>query len=298
MLSFIATHVTFGLLLGLASPVLAPPKVALGAASPEDASAKKAFTDADRAFRAGDFRGAAEGFERAYKLKPHHAALWNAARSWESAGDPVRAANLLEKYLQEAPTGARDRDKAVASLKSLNERLARVEVRGVGVSSLHVDGLAAEEGARLYVTAGEHVITGDAEGTQIKKAVQVEPGQLLSVTLERPAPVVAPQAPKPSKQLPPVVFIVSAGATVVAGGFLIASGLNTVGQKQAFLDDRGNQAKLDDAYSAQYRTNVILGTTVALAVITGVLATLTQWKAPHTETALHAPNQGQVLKRR
>jgi hypothetical protein len=285
-----------GLLLGLASPALMPSARAFGAPSADDASAKKAFTDADKAFRAGDFRGAAEGFERAYKLKPHHAALWNAARSWDGAGDPVRAANLLEKYLQEAPTGARDRDKAIASLKSLNERLARVEVRGVGISSLQVDGLAADEGARLYVTAGEHVVTGDDSGTQVKKVVQVEPGQLLSVTLERPPPAVIALPRKNTKLFPPAVFIVSAGATVVAGGFLIASGLNTASQKQGFLDDRGNQSKLDDAYSAQYRTNVILGTTIALAVITGVLATLTQWKAPHDETALQVPNQ--VVKRR
>jgi hypothetical protein len=159
------------------------------------------------------------------------------------------------------------------------------------VSSLQVDNLATEEGARVYVTAGEHVITGDDAGTQVKKVVQVEPGQLLSVTLERPPPVLVVAPPKPSKQLPPAVFFISAGATVVMGGVLIASGLNTVNQKQAFLDDRGNQSKLDDAYSAQYRTNVVLGTTIALVVITGVLATLTQWKAPHAETALRLPQQ-------
>ena len=106
-----------GIAIASASALVAAPAVA---ASATDKQAAKSFHDGEKAFAAGDYRKAAESFEAAYKAKPHHAPLWNAARSWEKAGEPVRAANLLEKYLQEAPAGARDRDQATAALADLS----------------------------------------------------------------------------------------------------------------------------------------------------------------------------------
>src|SRR5262245_17884241 len=87
------------------------------AQAPTDAEAveaAQAFTEGQRAFEAGDFRRAAESFEAAYAKKRHHSPLWNAARSWQRAGDDVRSANLIEQYLAIAPRDAPARAEANA----------------------------------------------------------------------------------------------------------------------------------------------------------------------------------------
>ena len=71
----------------------------------EQRAAAKEFAAGERAFSAGDYRRAAESFEAAYRASPHHAPLWNAARSCLRSGQDVRAANLLERYLRIAPAG-------------------------------------------------------------------------------------------------------------------------------------------------------------------------------------------------
>src|SRR5579883_463843 len=101
-------------------------------ASPPTVDDKKAASDAfkegDRAFRAGDYRHAAEAYETAYRKAPHHAPLWNAARAWERAGEPARAANLYAKYLREAPPNAPDRNGATTALQKLATKLARLDI--------------------------------------------------------------------------------------------------------------------------------------------------------------------------
>ena len=65
--------------------------------------------------------------------------------------------------------------------------------------------------------------------------------------------------------------------TIVASGLTIASGFDTVSKRDAFLDDK-TQGRLDDAFSSQTRTNVLLGTSIALGVVTGVIALFfTDW---------------------
>src|SRR5262252_769297 len=77
------------------------------ASTPAEAEREKragvAFSDAQAAFDRGDYRRAGEGFESAYALKRHYASLWNAAQSWQRAGDDLRAVILLDQYLREAP---------------------------------------------------------------------------------------------------------------------------------------------------------------------------------------------------
>ncbi len=270
-----------GIAFASASVLVAAPAVA---ASATDKQAAKSFHDGEKAFAAGDYRKAAEAFEAAYKAKPHHAPLWNAARSWEKAGEPVRAANLLEKYLQEAPAGARDRDQATAALADLEKRLGRLEVRASGVSNLRVDD-AEPTGIKLYVTPGDHVVSGSADGKTVRKVLNVEPGQVVSVTLTPPKdePIKEePPKPKPKGGLSPWFVVGGAAATAVAGGLTVASGFDTVAKKEAFLGD-ATQPNLDSAFSAQTRTNVLLGVTVGLAVVTAVVAIFVDWKGKDKE---------------
>jgi hypothetical protein len=271
--------------------MLLVPSIAV-AAPDADRTAARHFADGQKAFTAGDYAHAGGEFEAAYRDKPHHAPLWNAARSWQRAGEDVRAANLYARYLREAPPDAPDRDQATAALRTLTARMGRIEPHAAGVEKLRLDGKAVEAPV-VYVAAGEHIAEADDKGRLVRKVVRVTAGELVSVTLApepKSAPVVVvgpppppPIAPAPArKPLSPVVPLIGGVLTAVAGGLAIASGLDTRSKRDDFLDDR-TQPRLDDAFASQTRTNVMIGTTAGLGVITGVIAIFfTDWSGGST----------------
>lgn len=260
--------------------------VALAAPPPDaDRTAARHFADGQKAFAAGDYAHAGDEFEAAYRDKPHHAPLWNAARSWQRAGDELRAANLYARYLREAPPDAPDRDQAIAAMRLLTPRMGRIEPHAAGVDKLRLDGKVVDAPV-VYVAPGEHVAEADDKGKRVRKVVTVAAGAQISITLA-PAPppeIVAPKNDTPSigppssrKPLPPIVTVIGGVLTAAAGGFAIVSGLDTVSKRDAFLGDK-TQPRLDDAFSSQARTNVFIGTTIGLGLLTGVVAVFfTDW---------------------
>ena len=67
--------------IGVAATTL--PVASWAAPGEGDRSAARFFAEGQKAFSAGDYPRAGEQFEAAYKERPHHAPLWNAARSWK-----------------------------------------------------------------------------------------------------------------------------------------------------------------------------------------------------------------------
>ena len=278
------------LALALALATMTPPRLALAAPPAEgDRTAARHFADGQKAFAAGDYPHAGDEFEAAYRDKPHHAPLWNAARSWQRAGEEVRAANLFARYLREAPADAPDRDQANASLRALTARLGRIEPHAAGVEKLRLDGKSVDAPV-LYVAPGEHVAEGDDGGVRVRKVVTVRAGEQVSVTVAheaKPSPVLGPPRggePDASsrKPLSPIIPVVGGVLTAVVGGLTIASGLDTVSKRDAFLGDK-TQDRLDTAFSSQSRTNVLLGTTIGLGAITAVIVVFfTDWSGSAT----------------
>lgn len=291
-----------------ASDVCAQPQEN-GAAStppPDPKAAGQAFTEGQRAYKHGDFRHAGESFERAYALFPKFPALWNAARAWQDAGEPTRAANLYLKYLSLAPPSAPDRDRAIKSLNQLNEKLARVEIHAGDFKEVQLDGSdipglddAPDHLAVVYVNPGEHVVSGVKNGSRTRQTATIAAGNVSSVvlvleekkeTFPPPPPTVLVE-PK-SSGLPPWVLVIGGGLTAASLGVTIWSGLDTNGQKSTF-DSQPTQQNLDDGKSKEVRTNVLIGVTAGFAVLTGVTAAfLVDWKkgshqekAPPAETA-------------
>ena len=268
----------------VAAALLAPPSAF--AAGDAVAPAARQLVEGQKAFGAGDYRRAADLFEGAYKDKPHHSALWNAARSWQRAGEEVRAANLYARFLLEAPANAPDRDQANVAVKELATRLGRIEAHAAtGVTNPRLDGQAVEAPV-VYVAVGEHLAEADSSGGPVRKVVRVERGQVVAVTLEPPPPpggeTVPPPVPRPaeppSKPLPPVVFFAAAGLSLVAGGLAVASGLDTVDKRDAFLGDP-TQERLDAGFASQSRTNVAIGVSAGLAVVTAAVGVFfTEWR--------------------
>lgn len=248
--------------------------------SAEEKKAAKAFSDGQAAFEAGDFRRAAGLFETAYATKPHHSALWNAAKSWQRAGEDLTAVNLLERYLKEAPVDAANRAEANAALAAIEKRVGRIQLQIVHVSDATLDGAAAKEG-RSYVAPGEHVLTADDAGKPLRKVVTVKAGEIVSVTLspapkeEKPKVIIVE---KPTKPLSPW-FVVGGGVLTVGGAVATTFlGLDAIEKADTFKQDTTNTDNFNAGNDAQLRTNIALGATIGLAVITVAVAVFfTDW---------------------
>lgn len=289
--------------LACAAGLTSSPPAAAQTVKRDDGAAAKQFEEGQRAFEAGDYRRAAAAFESAYRLKPHHAPLWNAGRSWDKAGDAVNAANFYSRFLAAAPPGARERDQATERLRDIAQKVGRLDMQVSDPKSVKLDG-ELPAATSVYVAPGDHVVEGNApSGEAVRRTVTVGAGQILSVALESasvappppPTVVAAPETPpRPTGEardrgfhLPWPVVVVGGALTVVAGGLATWSGLSTLSQRDSF-DSSPSQDKLDDGKSAQLRTNVLIGTTIGLAVLTGVAAIFVDWRGSSSTTSAHA----------
>lgn len=291
------------------SATLCPGLPAAQAAEPkaETAEDRKAaaqhFAEGQKAFTAGDYRHAAESFDLAYQRAPRLPPLWNAARAWHRAGEPVRAANLYARYLKEAPPSAPDRASALTAMKELEAKLARLEIHAEKFTDVTLDGVKVSE-MTVYVSPGAHVVEGKIKDKTAQERLKAEAGASLSVALvppRDPPPVVssAPPPPPPEaprKPLAPMYTFIGAGLTAVGAGVTIWSGLDTLKQKDSF-DARPTQSNLDEGHSRQSRTNVLLAVTGGLAVATVVVAVMfTDWQGPKTSTEVGLTPGGLLLR--
>ena len=287
-----ARAVVLNAALSVATATWAPAVFAQGdAPTTEDRNAAaKDFADGDHAFKNGDYRAAAESYEAAYKILPHHAALWNAARSWHRAGDLPRAANLYAKYLQEAPPSARDRNSAIKALNELSPKVAHLQIHATDVQGVKVDGVPVQA-SDVYVTPGAHVVEGQTrDGRNVRQSQNVEAGDTVSVALLAPASaasaLVAPlstpaesQQTGPSHGWSPIIVYFGGAVTAVLAGITVWSGIDTLQRKDAF-DQTPTQSGLDVGRQAQTRTNVLIVATAGVGVATGLAAIfLVDWHA-------------------
>ena len=269
-------------------------------------AASDAFREGDRAYRAGDFRRAASEYETAYKRAPHHAPLWNAARAWDRAGELARAANLYAKYLREAPANAPDRNSATTSLKKLSTRLARIDVHSAkGLEDVTVDGQSFE-GDSVYVLPGQHVVEARSGRERVHQSSRVDAGDAVSVALLAPAaepsapsaptkPAEAPPALTPSSRgWSPAVVAFGGAVTAITAGLAIWSGFDTIRQREVF-DGAKTQDNLDAGRAKQTRTNILIGVSAGVGVLTAACAIfLVDWHAPSTEKSPSAGPSAQL----
>ncbi len=297
--SWLAARATGLAMMLLAGAAIAEPQAEVPSAAARRDAAQK-FVEGTRAFDAGDFHRAGEAFEAAYALAPHPDALWNAARAWHSAGEDARAANHYAHYLRDAPPQARDRASAQSALRALARKLGRIEVHASeGVDDLRVDE-GPVTGAVVWVAPGVHVLRGRSARGPVEQQTTVAAGGDVSVLLSpqpsaspptstpistpiptsAPTLAIAPDALGPSRRSgwSPAVVVVESAVTLAAGGVLVWSSIDTLQTRHTF-DQTPTQATLDAGKSEELRTNVIIGVTGGLALLTGMTAIfLVDWR--------------------
>jgi tetratricopeptide (TPR) repeat protein len=86
--------------------------------------AAAAFTEGQRLYDAGDYRGAIERFRCSFQLVPHPNTLFNIGESAELAGDSPLALETFRQYLEQYPDG-RGREQAESRVRALEALAGR-----------------------------------------------------------------------------------------------------------------------------------------------------------------------------
>jgi len=298
------------LLCSVASPAVAQTEAS--EPTPEQVrAAAEAFDLGRQSYKDGRYAEAAEQFERADSSAPSATALELAIRARDKAGDLDRAGTLASLALVLYPNDENITNIAPDVISRAGADLYELSVTCAEPCQL-TDGTKVVHGTTvmqrtLFLAAGTHNLRASfGEGRIESKSVDATAGAAGSIDFappaqEKPEPEEAPPPPvasppvdpnadegvKKTNGLPPVVFWVGAGATVVAGGVSIWSGVDTVNNpgadrvKAECAQGDENCKLYQEGRSKQVRTNILLGVTGLLGVATGVVAAVAiDWGPP------------------
>lgn len=278
--------------------------------------ASERFSAGKAAYRAGQFVEAAEQFERADAIAPTPNALQAAMRSRQNAGQLDRAAILAALALESYPDALKLVTAARSVLTEAAPQLHRVSVRCDHACVLDVDrrlihGPAARS-RELYLRPGQRAVRA-SWSEQIpgqSRIVVATAGETSLLTFQRPrlgaggssnVGVISPareEAIDSSAGWSPIVFGVGAGAAVVLGGMTLWSGIDTVndpGRDRVLEECADTSCPLyQEGERKERRTNILLGATVGVGIVAGVIGTfLTDWSGKGPD----APDGGAAAPR-
>jgi PEGA domain len=177
------------------------------------------FDEGTALYSKGQFAEAAVKFEASFAARPVPVTKFNIARAWEQAGETLKAIDAWQAWLVMSPTAA-ERPAAEASLKALGDKLAKLGVQALSISSLPLGARVSVDGTAVGVvpitvelTPTRHLIRLDAEGrvpmertvvvqldrptVQLFELAPLEDAALpVPVVSTRPAPLPAPTIPR------------------------------------------------------------------------------------------------------
>ena len=264
-----------------------------------------------RAFVAKNYEEAAIHFENAFHDAPRAEALRNAIRARNDAKQPARAATLAALGEQLYPDDTNTMVVVHDTLSANEKKLQRISLACTPKCGVTADSrlVSLDDTTHIvfFLDPGAHDVVASWQGGHSKEMkITAKAGDRIEWTFDEPAdqpppttapPVVAPPSQPPPKEQPvqassgkpfgPVVFLVGAGLTAVAGGLTIWSGIDTEnnpGQDAVRTQcaGQGDSCQLyQDGRAKQLRTNILLGATIGLGVVTGVIGVFfTQWSHP------------------
>lgn len=252
---------------------------------PEDAAesaqrAKLEFAKGNDAYEKGNYREAAEAFERAHDLSPHSAVLFNAARAWWKMGESERAADDYAAAIARGELTSEQTLRARSALSNLRKKLGWIIVSGPSDASASV---GHKQDTPLpftaHLTPGDHVLFVQHAGETWEQIVTVQADSPLSVVAkkDRPAAPAPPRsrprepAPKSNRQRDWGWFTLSMGGVLGAGA--VVTGVLTLRARDEFnaLND-GSEENLSAAESERDRATTLRTVTNVLAFTGGATA--------------------------
>lgn len=278
-----------------------------------------------QAYLKKDYEAAAVHYENAFFSVPNPAELRNAIRARRDAKQYARAATLASLAHRKFPDDAATKkaaDDAITEAKRFVQELTIACTLECGVvADGKVVTIERAKEVRFFLDPGKHeIVVGWAEERAKTIPFDAKAGASETIKVEappvpvKPAPsassistptptptptptststapstAIAPPAPKP---FGPAVFYTGVGLTVVAAGVTILSGIdarnnpgvdavkkNCVGLGESCPDYQKGR-------DAQFRTNVLIGVTGGLGVVTAVVGlAFTQWGGKPAEPA-------------
>jgi hypothetical protein len=280
-------------------------------------SAADEYDRGRRAFLADDFDGAAVHFENAYRDAPRAETLRLAIRARRKGKQLARAAILAavaqQRYPDDAPTAQLAKETLAETAPQLNEYLIDCNADCAIAADGRVVSQSDAQKHRIFLEPGSHDLGVSFKQGGVSKHVDAKRGGKDTLSFEAPpAPVVAPVVVTPPVTPPavpeqrapserpfgPAVFFIAAGVTVALGAGTVLSGIDTKnnpGVDAVRRDCAGKDTscpEYQDGKSKQTRTNVLLGATVGVAAVTGVIGLFfTQWSSSPIKVGV-APTPG------
>jgi hypothetical protein len=274
--------------LALTAALLAIPLAAK--AQPSDTERAAAEYDAGtRAFEGGDFAEAARAFERADAIAPHPRTRYNAALSWDRAGDAPRAADAYAAAVEGTGLDAERVAAARTRLRELATKIGALDVRRPvdgRVSVAHARDLPIP--ARIHVAPGVHrVELVSKDGSREEREVEVQAGErvVLEIAISkaplappaaassRPAPLARPEPePEPDGSASTTWGWVALGGAAAFGAGAVWLGFETAGAIDEF-DASGDRDAAARDRAVRYRalTWTAAGASLACATLGIVL---------------------------
>lgn len=223
-------------------------------AQPTGNEARDLFRRGQRSYQQGDYESAIRDWRSAFELDPRPLILFNLSQAHERLGQPVEAAQALERYLEGSDPDDPHQSDARARLAALRERLGRTGIRIVGApdgSAITVDDREWGVTPRpdpIPVEPGAHRVSLQNEGFEgFEASVFVPAGQVLEVEGAMEA---SPTRTHPSKsdraegrpsRLGPILLMGIGGAAVVGGAITGVLALGAAGD--ASTDTDASQAR-------------------------------------------------------
>jgi hypothetical protein len=260
-----------------------------------EARARDAYDRGTAAYKRGDYARAATEYAQADAIAPSAVALRAALDAATLADDPVLGTELVERAAQrESGTADKPLATVLATARArFAHRAGRVVVRCPDTCLATIDGAAAEASRPRIVSVGTHSIVIQRNAGSETRIVRVDGDQVVEVTpiatptpittstptttatwTSTPPPVASTRRESPhTRPLPGGFFWAALGATAIAGGFTVWSGIDTANKHSQFTSDHcgapmfvpGCGGLSNDGKFAQARTNVLIATTGILA---------------------------------
>lgn len=276
-------------------------------------AAAEAYDRGTSAWLAGQYSQAAQWFETAHRLAPSSAALVQAIRSHQEAGNTLRAASLalwLKAEFDDDPRATKVADKILTETEG---EYAEVTVDCDEECSITIEG-KVQEYNRFFVQADvEHELVAGFEHGDRQETVEATAGETVELTFEAPEPPPEPEPGDPGYEaparaeeppwpgLPKWVTITAMGLTLGLAGTAVWSGVDTLNANDTYEEwasaceteggfDPNDELcveardRFENGQDLERRTNILIGAASGMAVLSAALAIFaTDWSGSEEE---------------